>query len=937
MPFLAPIGVFFAKIFTVAAIKAALVQVAVGTAISVGVGLLSRLLQPRKPLEAIDGAKHTILSEITPARWVLGRARVPGVLHFWGASGRIAKMGLLLSEGACEEIDDEMWIDGHAVKLTRTASAAGDLLTPVSTSKYHGKIEIREYFKADGTQGTHLRTPAPSSSDPETEYRLEDGLWALNPDWYTELCRNQGETETLPFVTSHPQWGTTHYVKGISWVYVKLTQPPYGQDLDKRFWTQVPNLEFLVKGIKITWPGQTTATWTGNAAALRYWWETERRGRASGDIHTGHFTAAYNLCEQTVDVTNGGADPLPDDYEDFNPVSKRYSINGVVSAGDDVSQIEDQFDAAWAGEVIESAGQLRFKPGADAALATLALTDDDIIEPPVVQPWAALQDRVNAVEAQIAQSRAHQYTQLGLPQYVDQSALDRDGVKRSGQIELAFVSDPIAAGRLQAVILRRARESLRLELVVVPGENLERLALVPTDRVLVTNSEFGLTSKRMEVERVTIREDWSAALTLREDLDDTYDDTLVLPPLLPRVIRLDPVVPAVQDLGADEIAEIANDGTTLVHLVVRWTAAAVSQTEIRVREKAAAGEDENDWESGVSLAATWRLSGVAAGKTYEIEARHRSRSEVAGEWSAIEHEVGGDLTAPAAPTNLNVEFRPEGFLARWINPDDEDFAVACVYAGTTNQLSSATLLGTVAADYFAASQLTIGTTYYVWVRAKDHSGNLSAAIGPVSVTPSQIPTVGAHFYLRAQFRSDRFNGFANIGEIDFDPIPAGNDYLIGHPDGTEIVIPIANRSRMSQATIGSYTGRVFVIFSKQLVNSQRSLSAYQDSHILVVRFENGVYEYDNNSSWQSFTPNSTDMVIYEVRRSGARWAGKPTRYVGQELATYIQFSGRDQLLRRIGTHGQNLLFNFSFEDYSAFWNPPVSGISYPSDSTSSPW
>ena len=739
MPFLAgtAIATWFTKTFTWAAIKSALVNIAIGTGISYGVHLLSRLLTPKPNVGTLAGTSHTIRGEVVNARWILGRARVPGVLCYWGSSGSTARMGLILSEGACEKIDDRMWIDGHAVKLERTSDLSGDLLRPVSKSKYHGKIEIREYFKADGTQGTHLSSVVTPLQEQNIEFQQQGEGWALVPDHFTEIVRPIGQSDTRPFVTSYPRWTEEHKLDGLSWVYVNLTQPAYGQELDKRFWAKVPNLEFLVKGIKITWPGQPVAMWTENAAALRYWWETERRGRNPADIHVGDFTAAYELCQQTINVSG-----LPAEYKAYEETTARYKVNGIVTAGDDVGQVEDQFDAAWAGEVIEVGGQLRFRPGVDSPLAVLSLSDSDIVEPPVVQPWPSLQNRINAVTAEIGQSRRHEWTKLSMPQYMDTVALARDGSLRSGNIQLAFVSDPIAAGRLQAVNLRRARESLILKLVVTPGANFERMSLVPTDRVLVTNSEFGLSGSRMVVDRVMVREDWSVELTLREDLPDTYDDTLVLPPLEPRVIRLpdEHTVPMVAGLAADEIAEIAKDGSTVVYLLVTWTAEAIGETEVEVREKPDAGAtDEPAWKSGVSPGNSLRYPGVTAGKTYEIRARHVNFLGVAGDWSpVVEHTVGGDVTPPGAPTGLDVDFRPEGFRAQWTNPADADFAVACVYVGTTNVLTDAGLVAVVGADYYEAAGLTAGEEVFVWVRAKDRSGNLGSAAGPVSVTPTVL-------------------------------------------------------------------------------------------------------------------------------------------------------------------------------------------------------
>ena len=477
-------------------------------------------------------------SEIVPARWVLGEGvRTPGALTYFGSDGREARMALVLGEGECGRIADQVWIDGQAVPLIRTADGDGDLLKPQAASKYFNKIEFREYFAADGTQGSHMRTAVPSET---YTYDQGDGTYGSEPGYDTEFQQAAGQ-QAEPYVTPFPVWDTTHKLNGLSWVYARLTQPEYGTDIDKRFWTRVPNLEFLIDGLKITWPGQAVPTLTSNAAAVRYWWETERRGRLASAIDAASFTAAYALSDEDVDATNGGADPLPAGYSDWPTTSKRYSIRGVFASGDDIGGVEDRLDVAWAGEVVESAGKLYFRPGVDR-VALLSIGDAQIIDPPIARPWPALQERVNALTGEIPQSAQHDWSSLSLPQVpesVTPAALERAGGKRSGHVRLAYISDPLAAGRLLAVNLRRGRESLRIQLVVLPGETFERTGLIPTDRVLLTNSEYGLVQSRFEVERVLIRQDGAVALTLREDLAGTYDDTLVLPPLEPRVIRLE--------------------------------------------------------------------------------------------------------------------------------------------------------------------------------------------------------------------------------------------------------------------------------------------------------------------------------------------------------------------------------------------------------------
>ncbi len=775
--FLFKVGVPVAKVFTIAKTILAVTFSALGNFV---INKLNQIGRRRGQNGFQDRPRHTVTGEVVPARWVLGTARVPGVLCYFGSSGKHASMGLLISEGECEGLADDstseradravIWINGDRVELNRKARPGnqGDILRPVPNSKYAGYIEVYEYFKANGLQGAALTTPTPEPDD-RVRYRTGDGTEQDTPTIDTEQAQNfiiveSPETDTSgrqleddparkyedddttikrgywddwgPWTINYPTWGSEHKLDGVSWVAVKLTQTEYGQDLEKRLFTRVPNIEFLVKGIKITWPGQTAGKWTENAAALRYWWETERRGRPATAIHQGDFSAAYTLCDREVTVS------LPSGYEGFNATSMRYSINGMVESGDDVSRVETNMDAAWAGQVVEAGGMLRFRPGGiRPATSEIVLTDKNIIDGPVTRPWPGLQERVNAVNTEILQSREHEWTSLSLPEYVDAAALTRDGHKRPAQVRLEYVVDPIAAGRLQATNLRRQRESLRVQFTIMPGESFEHMEYVPTEVVKLTSSELGLTEQLMEVERVEYREDWSVNLTLREVLDGTYADTLVLPPLKPRAISLpdESAVPDVEGLAADEVAEKGRGGKILIQLHVSWTAAAVRETEVEVREKPADGAaEEPAWQSGVSVGNRFRYPNVADGKTYQVRARHRNRNDVAGEWSAvIEHTVEGDLEPPAAPTGLEVDFLPEGFRAVWTNPTDPDFAACCVYVSESNVLAEdAQAVATVDADYYEAAGLSAGTTYYVWVRAKDGSGNLGKAAGPEEVVPT---------------------------------------------------------------------------------------------------------------------------------------------------------------------------------------------------------
>lgn len=348
-PAIAAIGVGAALGAASAAIAGAtaagiLAAAAIGGALSG----LSALLAPKPPKLDLGtqraDTRHTVFSAVSPARWVPGRALVGGVMVYYGEAndGRTVRMAFVISEGACDAIE-RVWVDGDEVPMERTLSAAGNgeyILRPPAGNRYRGKISVTEYFAADGTQGAGLRN------------RVSD-------------------------------WTAEHKLEGVSWVHVRLDQPNYGNDIDKRFWHRLPEINFLVRGLKFTWPGQATPAWTDNAAAIRYWWLRTRRGIPDAAIDHASVRAAVSLCGAQVTAD------LPEGYDDYATTSARYAVNGVIHADDDPEQVEAELDFAWQGWVVETAGVHHFRPGADRPIAR-TVTPDDIIETGEVQPLTAV-------------------------------------------------------------------------------------------------------------------------------------------------------------------------------------------------------------------------------------------------------------------------------------------------------------------------------------------------------------------------------------------------------------------------------------------------------------------------------------------------------------------------------------------------------------------
>jgi len=192
---------------------------------------------------------------------------------------------------------------------------------------------------------------------------------------------------------------------------------------------------------------------------------------------------------------------------------------------------------------------------------------------------------------------------------------------------------------------------------------------------------------------------------------------------------------------------------------------------------------------------------------------------------------------------------------------------------------------------FEALEVTVQPDGSVEVAGQEYQDIFSdaASAAPAQETalpPRPLAGVVGGFQIGAVFVPDQLNGASNPGEIDFDPLPNQDHTLWRLPDGTRFTFP-AGSQFVSQAAQETYSGRVYVIFSKQKVNSERGLAAFQDSHILVLRWNNGTWQYDNNTTWVAFTPQASDICLFEVQRGGGTWAADPARWIGQELISHV--------------------------------------------------
>ena len=485
--------------------------------------------------------RGTFRAERASARWVVGRARIGGWQYSMDEGADEGKYGFralgyatALCETAYTEIE-QIWLNGEPEPFSRVKD-----LVPLDG----GHTGFTVYGAGETPPVDALFVPDGSTDGSGSEYRIKDARepnslnnqrWIIAPRSGVTGGLPEGGKNPVDPDTDAPLWdfdnlpvAPAREARGVGITFTRLWQPSPSRNEDNQVWTAPPQVELLVKGIKILWPQDNAGTlqaapeWTDNCAAILWWFMTERMKIRPSRIDNASFRAAFAKCAEEVTVT-GSADGYPRTYT-------RYTANGMISADDDHLGVIRELLFAMAGSLVKLDGRWHIYAGAERP-AVKTLTDSDIIRTVEIRPAPALQDRINALTIGVAQSAEHGYTSFELPEIVDADGEARDGKRLPADLGTrAFVTNPVRAQMLARIELRRSRAQAVHVYQIKAGATMQNLAIAPKERLLVTDSESGLVAAKMEVIETRVLRDWSVELTLRHAPDGIYADDVVSMP-----------------------------------------------------------------------------------------------------------------------------------------------------------------------------------------------------------------------------------------------------------------------------------------------------------------------------------------------------------------------------------------------------------------------
>ena len=723
MPIFAVAAIAGAVSVAVAAATAGIAAVTLATfavpaAISLGVGLLVRAFAPKPP--SISGIspqsgeqrgtpERTLNDPITPARWIVGDVRVGGKvvwLHVDDDEDVVnddtdrdtvssLHMAMVLSEDSCDSIR-EFWIDGDKLTVTKSTTGGHSVYTADG-------FECHEYFKADGSEGAE--------------------------------CFSAAAGAELSFDAADVQG------KNLSWVYLKFTQNDYGKDLDSRRYSRIPRVEFIVRGIKIRSGrnpnGSSNKVWTENAAIVRKWWITERRGIDWTRINRTYYNAARTRCDTLIDISN-----LTNfDSSAMSTDLKRYTINGIIQSGDDVARVEQDMDFAWDGSIVDWDGELLFRPGG-TRMAVKEITIDDLVEEPVYRPGTSL--NANRYICDIPQSEWHDYLPYTL-------TVDDDGKQTyDGQVltlnlgQTDLVSNPAQAANLLRSAARRARASSFVEVTLAPGEDFENTTLIPGDRVTASIPDLGINDQDFFVLDSRVLPGWATRLTLTEWGSDWYDDAVSLEHYTPRQVLGVGVLSAPSPVNVT-IAALQNDDGAFTWFALITMPSAVWQYQINYR----LSSEENSQEVTTAANQTTVILNAAGEWTFEVRAR--SRDGRVSPPTTVTATADYNVVLPTDPVLARKTI--EGGYFRWVFNNLGKFTNGLEIAYTYADIGdSAPALITSAAEFEAATLLDA----FPIVPCKSLTEERTII--------SQIPGIGQYnLYVRARDIAGRYSGIVRLG------------------------------------------------------------------------------------------------------------------------------------------------------------------------------
>ena len=514
-----------------------------------------------------QGTMVTSKSGIAPQRIIYGKTRVGGTMVYAEATGSTNEFLHIIITVAGHEINNvtKVFFNEDEVPLTQDGSDSNGIgrFFPSSGNQYENKARIKKHLGADAQ--------------------------SADADLVSEIS----------------QWTTSHRLRGISYLYVRL-------NFDKDVYTNgVPNITFEVEGKKVFDPrSSATAFSTNPALCIRDYLLNDRYGldADANEINATNFTAIANTCDENVSITNPSG------------TEKRFSINGTFNLDKSPKTILENMLSSIAGNLIYSNGQFKLRP-AVFETASVTLDEEHIRSGITLNTRISKKELFNAVKGLYSEPD-NNYQPQDYPILTNSTFETEDNSERIfGEFNFPMTTSSHTVQRLAKIQLLKARQQISFTATF----NLKAFQLDIGDTVQITNSRLGFTNKTFEITN------WAFAMggdeapvpvvscEFRETASAVYDFSTsdystVSSGKSTNLPNATTVAPPQSITLTDELVAY-NDGTVIVKLVIELTAPTDNFTDIfEVEVK----QDTDADGTALSPADTFKLIGRGARTKYEF-------------------------------------------------------------------------------------------------------------------------------------------------------------------------------------------------------------------------------------------------------------------------------------------------------------------------------
>ena len=563
-----------------------------GALLFAGLAAAQYLLTPKLSAPSLQTTRtlNTIRTEIEPARWVIGKQKIGGVMVFGQENKEQIRVGrrpdmqtrkdgdvdawrgqyfsyvVLLAEEPLDGIE-RIWVNGveQPIRFGRTMTA------PVGTGAVEGSaLGEAPTPLEDQSQATSLSPIVPPAEgdwgigdgtgvgdwpgEAEDRRRLNRGTRNVEPQRYPYIIwpRLSGEGKP-PYAYSRAGkgwWDPAQLTEskgkeGHAYLLVDLYQNSrIDEDTGNQSgynWSGVPDIQVQVRGMRLPLPlpdGEDGDAVADSNPARAFWWFTRRRlGMPVAGLDVESVIQAG--VDSDVDRSDNAYD---DDPRGFNPerVIPRFGFDGVIVSGDPPGQVLQEMAQTVEGAIVKTNGRVGLKTGKHREPVRTIPADQIIgIMGAEVQPPTA--GRANRGTVRLRQSALHDWQPQPIgarPEYpisLEPARVNDGAVFEIDTGERAFISSPARARTLvrNELLKLRAPGGVRMAPVYTikawPGPNDENLQIGAFDRIIVSWPPL-LDAADVEVLSTSINPDWTVTLVIRHNVEPGDDDDEALCP-----------------------------------------------------------------------------------------------------------------------------------------------------------------------------------------------------------------------------------------------------------------------------------------------------------------------------------------------------------------------------------------------------------------------